>query len=154
MAGVLSSPYLLQRCGNFDPGLEFKTAMAYADASSLPNPSDGSKNRSAGDDDGGGGAGACAVVLGDRDVQETLTRLGGAFTGLTRPGRKDAGDRGGVSAGGGGRTRVGVAANVGVLEGADVGDRDERVSYRDVVFGGEGGGGRLTGCYFFFSLLQ
>lgn len=35
-----------------------------------------------------GGAGNCAVVLGDRDVQETLRRLGGTLTALTGKAKK------------------------------------------------------------------
>lgn len=72
LAGFLSSPYVLQRLSNFDPGLEFKTAMLYADSSSI---ADGRRV-----EDGNYNSAACAVVLGDRDVQETLRRLGGTLT--------------------------------------------------------------------------
>ncbi|CAM9236319.1 unnamed protein product [Scytosiphon promiscuus] len=80
LSGLLSAPYVVQRLGDFDPGLEFKTAMLYADAS-------------------------CAVVLGDRDVQETLRRLGGALTALT-------------GAGGGGGAVLGVSRDVEQVRGA------------------------------------
>lgn len=73
LAGFLSAPYLVQRLANFDPGLEFKTAMAYADSCSnlSPNGSNGARGQQE-----LGAGGACDVVLGDRDVQETLRRLG------------------------------------------------------------------------------
>lgn len=73
LAGALSAPYLLQRLGNFDPGLEFKIAMAYADASAISSPNSLE----------GGAGGVCDVVLGDRDVQETLRRLGKGICRLT-----------------------------------------------------------------------
>ncbi|CAN0337792.1 unnamed protein product, partial [Hapterophycus canaliculatus] len=38
LSGLLSAPYVVQRLGDFDPGLEFKTAMVYADASIRPQP--------------------------------------------------------------------------------------------------------------------
>lgn len=108
----------MQRLGDFDPGLEFKTAMVYADASIRPKPVAAGMVAAAGRAGmgaEGAGPGECAVVLGDRDVQETLRRLGGALTALT--GRKDAGTEGkqqqqqqhggdGVSKGEGARARA------------------------------------------------
>lgn len=54
LAGVLSLPYAMQKAMNLDPGMEFKGAMACA--SDQPHTID--------------------IVLGDRDVKETLRRLG------------------------------------------------------------------------------
>ncbi|CAN0181790.1 unnamed protein product, partial [Laminaria digitata] len=127
LAGFLSAPYVVQRLGDFDPGLEFKTAMVYADASirqhGFGTGAVGAEvEGGVGGGVGGGGAalGECAVVLGDRDVQETLRRLGGALTALTDRSSKGEGNGNGVSAGGeGGGEGEGVggqrgAAGVGV----------------------------------------
>lgn len=152
LAGLLSAPYVVQRLGDFDPGLEFKTAMLYADASTRLQPAAGA---AAGTvlprrEEGQGGEAAmaapekaageaagrregergrkglpgekeCAIVLGDRDVQETLRRLGGSLTALTGP----RGGGGGEQHGGGG----GVGGRAGMLgTGAgDVGERDLKV---------------------------
>eukprot|EP00903_Cladosiphon_okamuranus_P011281 g10637.t2 len=118
LAGLLSAPYLVQRLGDFDPGLEFKTAMVYADASKLSSrPATAAAAAMA------PGPGECAIVLGDRDVQETLRRLGGALTALTR--RRDGvgeegdtrdGSGGGGAGGGEGGGMMGAAAAGGVRE--------------------------------------
>lgn len=124
LAGLLSAPYLVQRLGDFDPGLEFKTAMAYADASKLSSRPAAAAAAA--------GTRECAVVLGDRDVQETLRRLGGALTALTgrRGGAGDSGEkeRGGVGGGSGG----GGGGGGGVLGAAAGGLRevDLKVSAR------------------------
>eukprot|EP00611_Tribonema_gayanum_P009804 TRINITY_DN1966_c0_g1_i5.p1 TRINITY_DN1966_c0_g1~~TRINITY_DN1966_c0_g1_i5.p1 ORF type:complete len:326 (-),score=86.59 TRINITY_DN1966_c0_g1_i5:460-1407(-) len=52
-AGLVSSGYLWQKLNNFDPGCEFKTAMALSNARGID------------------------IVLGDRDINETLGRLNG-----------------------------------------------------------------------------
>lgn len=85
LAGLLSAPFLVQRLVNFDPGLEFKTAMAYADGFSLLEQNGRIAERFLEASFPSGAPRDCVVVLGDRDVQETLRRLGGALTGLTRP---------------------------------------------------------------------
>ena len=81
LAALLSAPYLLQRLGDFDPGLEFKTAIAYTDASSrrqaLPEESSSQFSDGAGALASEGGGEGCTLVLGDRDVHETLRRIGG-----------------------------------------------------------------------------
>ncbi|CAM9655871.1 unnamed protein product [Phaeothamnion confervicola] len=67
LVGLLSMAYVAQKlAGNYEPGLEFKSAMIAASA--LDN--------------------GCAVVLGDRNVYETLRRLGG-----TRAPDSDGGDK-------------------------------------------------------------
>lgn len=131
LAGLLSAPYLVQRLGDFDPGLEFKTAMVYADASKLSSrPATAAVTTAATATAAAAavaaGPGECAVVLGDRDVQETLRRLGGALTALTarRGGGSGEGENehGGSTkdegGGGGGDAGVGVlgAATGGVRE--------------------------------------
>lgn len=87
LAALLSAPYLLQRLGDFDPGLEFKVAMAYTEASAHRQPEEisssfpcGSGREEAAEAPGGEG---CALVLGDRDVQETLRRIGGGALAAT-----------------------------------------------------------------------
>ncbi|CAM9557844.1 unnamed protein product [Ectocarpus fasciculatus] len=72
LSGLLSAPYVVQRLGDFDPGLEFKTAMVYADPSVRP----GSSARGAGGvvtsaAGAGAGPGECSVELGARDVPDT-----------------------------------------------------------------------------------
>ena len=201
LAGFLSAPYVVQRLGDFDPGLEFKTAMVYADASirqqspnTKPSPVEISGNFPEGEGAaaaaaavvagggeeagtavgvelsgieasavragveggvGGGGAalGECAVVLGDRDVQETLRRRGGALTALTdrsgkgEEGKGSKGERdgiggspggrggGGEGVGGGQRGAAGVgvasvAGGVGVLGTGGIGELEVEVSGR------------------------
>eukprot|EP00752_Nemacystus_decipiens_P015680 g13994.t1 len=118
LAGLLSAPYLVQRLGDFDPGLEFKTAMAYADASKLASRPSTATAAAAAAAAAAVGPWECAVVLGDRDVQETLRRLGGALTALTRRrrrGEEDAqnengGRVDGNGGGGGGGSVMGAAA--------------------------------------------
>ncbi len=176
LAALLSAPYLVQRLGDFDPGLEFKTAMVYADASkrfSQPaaatavaaaataavagqadtesSPSlDASEDAGEGNGAarspreagataamaaeatgaGGLGPGECTIVLGDRDVQETLRRLGGALTALT--GRQTGKENGeGAAGGGGGRSGGGIGL-VGAAAG-DVRDVKLEVSGREVL---------------------
>ncbi|CBJ28745.1 conserved unknown protein [Ectocarpus siliculosus] len=109
LSGLLSAPYVVQRLGDFDPGLEFKTAMVYADPSVRPGYSTGVARGMVSPAAGGGaGPGECSVVLGDRDVQETLRRLGGALTALT--GRGEGGDE-----------KHGVGRGDGAPEGASPG---------------------------------
>ncbi|CAM9810725.1 unnamed protein product [Ectocarpus sp. 4 AP-2014] len=109
LSGLLSAPYVVQRLGDFDPGLEFKTAMVYADPSVRPGYSTGAARGMVTSVAGGGaGPGECSVVLGDRDVQETLRRLGGALTALT--GRGEEGDE-----------KHGVGMGEGAPEGASPG---------------------------------
>ena len=90
---------------------------------------------------GGGGAalGECAVVLGDRDVQETLRRLGGALTALTDRSGKDKGDggaglrRGGKGEGVGGQRKASgagvgsVAGGLGLVGTGGAGELDVEV---------------------------
>jgi len=188
---------VVQRLGDFDPGLEFKTAMVYADASkrfsqqppaatavaaaaattaavaeqadveadaeSSLSSFDFSQDAGEGNDAatsprevgaeaatasaaasaaavaGGLRTGECAIVLGDRDVQETLRRLGGALTALTgRPIGKGEGEDGVAAAaaaadGGGGRSGGGV----GLVRatGGDARDVKLEVSGREVERG-------------------
>lgn len=107
LSGLLSAPYVVQRLGDFDPGLEFKTAMVYADPSVRPGSSTAGARGVVTSAAGGGeaGPGECSVVLGDRDVQETLRRLGGALTALTGGGE-------------GGDEKEGVGRGEGAPEGA------------------------------------
>lgn len=160
LAGLLSAPYVVQRLGDFDPGLEFKTAMAYADASIRPQPAgavadevsskctqggatlSGTGTAAAaatGRWEGGAGPGEeCAIVLGDRDVQETLRRLGGALTALTGR-RGDGEEKAGQHGSGGGA--VGVLGTAG----RDLGEIDLKVcrwergdNYLSIIAGGVG----------------
>lgn len=105
--------------------------MVYADASrsdqSTPDMS-AQFRKEAGPGIGDGtsfGGGECAVVLGDRDVQETLRRLGGALTALTS--RRD-GSNGSEGYGGAvDEQRLGGMAGdggVGVLGTSGVGEVD------------------------------
>lgn len=98
---------------------------------------------------GAGGTGECAVVLGDRDVQETLKRLGGAFTALTGQGDRLGKTQGARTERGGegtGRTaRVGSAGGVAVLGSGGVGELDVEVRRGDWEQGERGRGGRGGG---------